>query len=85
MTATDENNHLGWKLAPGVEIELNEHSSLLVRANYALYQGKKYTGALDAGGFSSNVDIDISPRLFDVCVAWIYKFGAGGLTGVFGR
>ena len=85
LTATDENNHLGWKLAPGVEIELNEFSSLLVRANYALYQGKKYTGALDTGDFSSNVDIDISPRVFDVRVAWIYRFGAGGLTGLFGR
>ena len=85
LAATDENTHLGWKLAPGVEIELSESSALLVRANYALYQSKKYTGALNTATFSSNVDIDISPRLFDVRVAWIYKFGAGGLTGLFGR
>ena len=85
LTATDENTHLGWKLAPGVEIELSESSALLVRANYALYQSKKYTGALNTGTFSSNVDIEIAPRLFDVRVAWIYKFGSGGLTGMFGR
>ena len=85
LSATDENAHLGWKLAPGVEIELSESSALLVRANYALYQSKKYTGALNAGAFSSNIDVDVSPRLFDVRVAWIYKFGTGGLTGLFGR
>lgn len=85
LTASDENTHLGWKLSPGVEIELSESSALLVRANYAIYQGKKYTGALNTGTFASNVDIDISPRLFDVRVAWIYKFDSGGLTGLFGQ
>ena len=84
-SATDENAHLGWKLAPGIEIELGESSALLVRANYALYQTKKYTSALNVGTFSSNVDLDLSPRLFDVRVAWIHKFGAGGLKGLFGR
>ena len=85
LSATDENTHLGWKLSPGVEIELSESSALLVRVNYAIYQSKKYTGALNTGISSTNVDIEIAPRLFDVRVGWIYKFGSGGLTGLFGR
>lgn len=77
LTGADENTHLGWKLAPGIEIKLGETSSLLVRANYGLYQSKKYTGAItDATGNEINVDVDFEPRVFDLRVAWIYRFGA---------
>ena len=75
LTATDENLHLGWKFAPGVEIELSETSSLMLRVNYGLYQSKKYTGALPLTmGDPINVDVDFEPRVFDLRVAWVHRF-----------
>lgn len=84
LTGTDQNNHLGWKIAPGVEIALGESSSLLVRADYALYQAKKYTGRVPPP-LDLNADIDVTPRLFDVRVAWVYKFESMSLPRLFGR
>ena len=83
LTGVDQNNHLGWKIAPGVEIALGESSSLLVRADYALYQAKKYTGHVPP--LDLNADIDVTPRLFDVRVAWVYKFESMTLPRLFGR
>ena len=84
LTGADQNNHFGWKIAPGVEIALGESSSLLVRADYALYQAKKYTGSAPTLG-DVNVDIDVTPRLFDVRVAWVYEFESMSLPRLFGR
>ena len=85
ITAIDENTHLGWKIGPGIEIDLGNSSTLLVRANYGLHQGKKYTGSTLLGGMDFNVDVDLEPRFFEVRVAWVYEFGSVGLSDIFKR
>ena len=77
VTASDENTHLGWKIGPGIEIDLGESSALLIRANYGLHQGKKYSGAVLLNGNNFNVDLDLEPRFFEVRVAWVREFGGG--------
>lgn len=82
IVASDGNNHIGWKIGPGVEIDLG-NSAVLIRANYGLHQGKKYTGSAVLGGTDFNVDVDLEPRFFEVRVAWVYEFG--GLSNLFKR
>lgn len=85
LAGNDQNNHLGFKLAPGVEISIGESSTVLVRADYALYQAKKYTGSGASAGLDFNVDIDVTPRLFDIRVAWVYEFDRMTLSRLFDR
>lgn len=85
ITASDQNSHLGWKIGPGVEIDLGASSSLLLRANYGIHQGKKYTGSALLNGTNFNVDVDLEPRFFEVRAAWVYEFGAGGIADIFKR
>lgn len=85
LVASDENTHIGWKIGPGIEIDLGSSSALLVRANYGIHQGKKYTGSAVLGGTNFNVDVDLEPRIFEVRVAWVYEFGGGGLSNIFKR
>lgn len=78
LAGEDSNAHLGWKLAPGIEVELGPSSSVLLRVGYALYQSKKYTAsAANLPGLDVDVDIDVDPRVVDFRVAWVYKFGGG--------
>lgn len=85
LSGQDQNTHIGFKIAPGVEIKLNEASSLIVRADYALYQAKKYTGSGSNLGIDLDIDIDVQPRMFDVRVAWVYEFRNVSLPRLFGR
>ena len=77
LTGGDESTHIGWKLGPGVVVDLGARQSLLVRANYGIYQDKTYR---DQG-----VPLDLEPQTFDVRVAWVYRFDAPDLLGFLGR
>ncbi len=77
IAGSDSATHLGWKAGPGMEIELGKSSSLLVRANYGVYQSKTYSA--DAAGF--NVGIEVEPKVFDVRVAWVYNFDSKDIFG----
>ena len=74
LAGEDSNTHLGWKLAPGIEVELGPSSSLLLRVGYTLYQSKKYTAPGGPLGLGIDVDIDVDPRVVDFRLAWIYTF-----------
>ena len=75
LAGEDQNTHLGWKIAPGVEVELGPASALLLRVGYTLYQGKIYTAPGTTLGLPVDVDINVEPRLLDVRVGWVYRFG----------
>lgn len=77
LAGDDQNMHLGWKIAPGVEVELGPASALFLRVGYTLYQGKIYTAPGATLGLPVDVDINVEPRLLDVRVGWIYRFGGG--------
>lgn len=85
LSGRDQNTHIGFKVAPGVEIKLNDSSALLVRVDYARYQDKKYTGSGSNLGLDLDIDINVQPRLFDVRVAWVYEFRNLSLPRLFGR
>lgn len=65
LRGADENKHVGWRVGPGVEVDITESSSLIARANYTLYKEKSYT---DQG-----LTLKVKPRGLDVGVAWVYK------------
>lgn len=75
LAGEDANMHLGWKIAPGVEVELGPASALLFRVGYTQYQGKNYTAPGATLGLPVDLDINVEPRLLDVRVGWVYRFG----------
>ena len=75
LQGSDQNSHFGWKIAPGVEIDVGESSVLQARAIYARYQGKKYTASATQLGGGADVDVDFEPRAVGVQIAWLYKVG----------
>lgn len=77
LAGEDRNMHLGWKIAPGVEVELGPASALLFRVGYTQYQGKIYTAPGASLDLPVDVDINVEPRLLDVRVGWVYRFGGG--------
>ena len=60
----DKNKHVGWKLGPGVAVDLGR-SSVIARASYTMFKPKNYT---DRG-----LTLEIQPKRLDVSVAWVYK------------
>lgn len=75
LAGEDRNMHLGWKIAPGVEVELGPASALFLRVGYTQYQSKIYTAPGASLSLPVDVDINVEPRLFDVRVGWVWRFG----------
>ena len=77
IAESDSATHLGWKVGPGVEIDLGKSSTLLVRANYGVYQGKTYSAPVSG----RSVGVSVEPKVFDVRVAWTYHFNPRDIFG----
>lgn len=65
LRGQDANKHVGWRIGPGVEVDLTPSSSLIARANYTVYKEKSYT---DQG-----LTLKVKPGGLDVGVAWMFK------------
>ena len=61
---SDQNKHVGWKLGPGLAVDLGR-SSVVARVNYALFKPRNYT--------VQRLTLEAHPTRLDINVAWVRK------------
>lgn len=76
-TFEDEQIHIGWKLGPGVDVDLGNNMSLVIRATVGRYRNRTYAAA--------GLPVDVEPSVADVRIAWLYRFSAEDVLGIFSR
>ena len=78
LTGNASKTHLGWKLAPGVEIDIGPSQSVLIRASYGVYRSETYSDPSVTG----LVSLSVEPKVFDLRVAWVYTIDTASLFGL---
>lgn len=66
VSIQDENWHMGWKVAPGIDYQLNESVTLFSQVHYAEYGSETYNIV--------GIPIDLEPKTYGIRAGFLYGF-----------